>query len=89
MFNYAHSDDVIPFNPCIIAVMDGLRPMPTVQAHRIAKLTYRLALAFLPPSSASWTFSRITPKLLPLGPSVAGYDATATKTEDQDREIDI
>lgn len=92
VFKYAHRDDVVPFIPRILAVLDGVKPTSTVQAHRVAKLTQRLALAFLPPSTASWRYSRITPTFLPstsLGAAVAGHDAAVTEGDAQDNEIAI
>lgn len=92
VFKYGHRDDVIPFIPRVLSALHGITPVTTVQAHRVSKLSHRLALAFLPPRSASWRYSRITPNLLPSsGDAVAEHGALATSENigaDEERGTD-
>lgn len=81
VFKYAHRDDISKFIPTVLPILTGKNgvvevPNSSMEAHRLAKLAHRVALAFLPPRPASWRYSRATTRMLSKSEkskSVAGH----------------
>lgn len=78
-FKLAHRDDLIPFIESVLPVLH-ISPSTSIEAHRLSKLAHRVALAFLPPRTAAWRYSRATTRILSSNTSVsfdvAGHEGT-------------